>query len=203
MKNTKLRPLTESSLLTAITVIMLWQEFIYLLLFIWTLPITIITAKHNLKYGIFSALIASILLCVFLTPVTAIPLVLGSVPLALTLGFGYNHCWSAVKIFATSFVASIIGVCLFLICTFYLTGINLFVDQLDAFKTAMLDTNEMFNSMGITSEAMIDAQRQTQHLIETLALVLPMIFILNAIIKLVINYIASFFFIKTLRNYKY
>lgn len=62
-----------------------------------------------------------------------------------------------------------------LICTFYLTGINLFVDQLDAFKTAMLDTNEMFNSMGITSEAMIDAQRQTQHLIETLALVLPMI----------------------------
>ena len=40
----------------------------------------------------------------------------------------------------------------------------------------MLDTNEMFYSMGITSEAMIDAQRQTQHLIETLALVLPMIF---------------------------
>lgn len=81
-----------------------------------------------------------------------------------------------------------------LICTFYLTGINLFVDQLDAFKTAMLDTNEMFNSMGITSEAMIDAQRQTQHLIETLALVLPMIFILNAVIKLVINYIASSFY---------
>ena len=57
--------------------------------------------------------------------------------------------------------------------------------------------------MGITSEAMIDAQRQTQHLIETLALVLPMIFILNAVIKLVINYIASSFFIKTLGNYKY
>ena len=62
----------------------------------------------------------------------------------------------------------------------------------------MLDTNEMFYSMGITSEAMIDAQRQTQHLIETLALVLPMIFILNAIIKLVINYIASSFLLKRL-----
>lgn len=184
MKNTKLRPLTESSLLTAITVIIAMAGiYIPFIILFWTLPITIITAKHNLKYGIFSALIASILLCVFLTPVTAIPLVLGSVPLALTLGFGYNHCWSAVKIFATSFVASIIGVCLFLICTFYLTGINLFVDQLDAFKTAMLDTNEMFNSMGITSEAMIDVQRQTQHLIETLALVLPMIFILNAVIN--------------------
>ena len=62
----------------------------------------------------------------------------------------------------------------------------------------MLDTNEMFYSMGITSEAMIDAQRQTQHLIETLALVLPMIFILNAVIKLVINYIASSFLLKRL-----
>ena len=171
MKNTKLRPLTESSLLTAITVIIAMAGiYIPFIILFWTLPITIITAKHNLKYGIFSALIASILLCVFLTPVTAIPLV----------------------------VASIIGVCLFLICTFYLTGINLFVDQLDAFKTAMLDTNEMFNSMGITSEAMIDAQRQTQHLIETLALVLPMIFILNAVIKLVINYIASSFLLKRL-----
>ena len=58
----------------------------------------------------------------------------------------------------------------------------------------MLDTNEIFNSMGITSEAMIDAQRQTQHLIETLALVLPMIFILNAVIKLVIIILLALFY---------
>jgi len=71
MKNTKLRPLTESSLLTAITVIIAMAGiYIPFIILFWTLPITIITAKHNLKYGIFSALIASILLCVFLTPVT-------------------------------------------------------------------------------------------------------------------------------------
>jgi len=68
MKNTKLRPLTESSLLTAITVIIAMAGiYIPFIILFWTLPITIITAKHNLKYGIFSALIASILLCVFLT----------------------------------------------------------------------------------------------------------------------------------------
>lgn len=102
------------------------------------------------------------------------------------------------KIFVSSFVASLIGTALFLILTFYLTGINIFIEQLDAFKTAMLDTNEMFSSMGVTSEAMIDANRQTQHIIETLALVLPMLFIFNALLKLVINYMASSFLLKDL-----
>ena len=42
-------------------------------------------------------------------------------------------------------------------------------------------------------------KRQTQHLIETLALVLPIDFLfLNAVIKLVINYIASSFLLKRL-----
>lgn len=199
MNNTKLRPLTESSLLTAITIIIAMAGiYIPFIILFWTLPLTIITAKHDLKYGISSLAITSILLCIFLTPVTAIPLILGSAPLALTLGFGYNRCWSAVKIFTTSFIASILGVCLFLIFTFYMTGINLFVDQIETFKTAMLDTNSMFTEMGVTSEAMIDAQRQTQHLVETLSLVLPMIFVLNAVIKLVVNYLASSILLKRL-----
>ena len=199
MNNHKLRPLTESSLLTAITIIIaIAGIYIPFIILFWTLPITILTAKHNLKYGISSVVISSILLCIFLTPVTALPLIVGSAPLALTLGYGYNKAWSAVKIFATSFLASLFGICLFLILTFYLTGINLFLDQLAAFKSAMLDTNEIFSSMGVTSEAMLDAQRQTQHMVETLSLVLPMLFVLNAVIKLVINYLASSFLLKRL-----
>lgn len=199
MTNTKLRPLTESSLLTAITVIIaLAGLYIPFVILFWTLPITIITARHDLKYGFCSVLITTVLLCIFLTPVTAIPLIAGSVPLALTLGFGFYHNWSAVKIFASGFVASSIGVALFLIVTFYLTGINLFVDQLTTFKTAMLDTNDAFSAAGITSEAMIDAKKQTEQIVNTLALVLPMMFLLNALVKLIINYLASGYILKRL-----
>ena len=78
MNNTKLRPLTESSLLTAITIIIAMAGiYIPFIILFWTLPLTIITAKHDLKYGISSLAITSILLCIFLTPVTAIPLILG------------------------------------------------------------------------------------------------------------------------------
>ena len=50
MKNTKLRPLTESSLLTAITVIIAMAGiYIPFIILFWTLPITIITAKHNVR----------------------------------------------------------------------------------------------------------------------------------------------------------
>lgn len=199
MTNTKLRPLTESSLLTAITVIIaIAGIYIPFVILFWTLPITIITARHDLKYGCLSVLISGILLCLFLTPVTAVPLVVGSVPLALTLGFGFYHNWSAVKLFASGFVASGIGVALFLIVTFYLTGINLFVDQLTTFKSAMLDTNNAFSSVGITSEAMIDAKKQTEQIVNTLALVLPMMFLLNALVKLIINYLASGYILKRL-----
>ena len=199
MTHNKLRPLTESSLLTAITVIIaIAGLYIPFVILFWTLPITIITAKHHLKYGLASVLISGVLLCMFMTPVTALPLIFSSAPLALTLGAGFNLKWSAVKIFVSSFIASLLGTALFLILTFYLTGINIFVEQLDAFKTAMLDTNEMFSSMGVTTEAMIDANRQTQNIIETLALVLPMLFIFNALLKLVINYMASSFLLKRL-----
>ena len=199
MTHNKLRPLTESSLLTAITVIIaIAGLYIPFVILFWTLPITIITAKHHLKYGLASVLISGILLCLFLTPVTALPLIFSSAPLALTLGIGFKLKWSAVKIFVSSFIASLIGTALFLILTFYLTGINIFVEQLESFKTAMLDTNDMFSSMGVTSEAMIDANRQSQHIIETLALVLPMLFVFNALLKLVINYMASSFLLKRL-----
>ena len=199
MTHNKLRPLTESSLLTAITVIIaIAGLYIPFVILFWTLPITIITAKHHLKYGLASVLISGVLLCMFMTPVTALPLIFSSAPLALTLGAGFNLKWSAVKIFVSSFIASLLGTALFLILTFYLTGINIFVEQLDAFKTAMLDTNKMFSSMGVTTEAMIDANRQTQNIIETLALVLPMLFIFNALLKLVINYMASSFLLKRL-----
>lgn len=199
MTNNKLRPLTESSLLTAITVIIaIAGIYIPFVILFWTLPLTIITTKHNLKYGICSVLISSIILCLFLTPVTAIPLIASSVPLALTLGVGFHRGWSAVKIFTVSFVASLVGTALFLILTFYLTGINIFLEQINAFRTAMLDTNDAFSSMGLGTEAMIDANKQAAHIVEVLILVLPMMFVLNALLKLVINYLASSFLLKRL-----
>ena len=199
MTNNKLRPLTESSLLTAITVIIaIAGIYIPFVILFWTLPITIITTRHNLKYGLCSTLISGIILCLFLTPVSAIPLIASSVPLALTLGSGFRLKWSAVKIFTTSFVASLVGTALFLLFTFYLTGINIFIEQIDAFKTAMLDTNAAFSSVGVNSEAMIDAQKQATHIVEVLTLVLPMMFVLNSLLKLVINYIASSFLLKRL-----
>ena len=91
MTHNKLRPLTESSLLTAITVIIaIAGLYIPFVILFWTLPITIITAKHHLKYGLASVLISGILLCLFLTPVTALPLIFSSAPLAFTLGIGFN-----------------------------------------------------------------------------------------------------------------
>ncbi len=199
MTNNKLRPLTESSLLTAITVIIgLIGIYVPFAILFWTLPLTIITARHDLRFGVLGTLISSIILCLFLTPVTAIPLVVSSAPLALTLGYGFKHNWSAVKIFATSFLASVVGTALFIVLTFYMTGINLFVDQIESFKTAMLDTNDAFSSMGVTSEAMIDAKKQTENMVHILSLVLPMIFVCNALLKLVINYMASSFILKRL-----
>lgn len=192
MTNNKLRSLTESSLLTALSVIIgaagLYIPFVILF---WTLPVTIVTARHGLKYGTLSIFISAMLLCLFLTPVTAMPLAVSSAPLALTLGYGFYRGWSAVRNFTASFGASAAGTVLFLAITFYMTGINLFTDQIDAIKSAMLDTNAMFSSMGVTSEAMIDAEKQTNHIVEVMILLMPMMFILNALLKLVINYMAS------------
>ncbi len=199
MTTTKLRPLTESSLLTALSVIIgaagLYIPFVILF---WTLPITIITARHSIKYGTLSIIISTMLLCLFLTPVTALPLAVSSAPLALTLGYGFNHGWSAVKVFLSSFLASVIGTVLFIALTFYMTGINMFTDQIEVFKTAMLDTNATFSEMGVTSEAMLDAKRQTDHIVNILILVMPMMFVLNALLKLVINYMASTMLLKRL-----
>ena len=199
MTTNKLRPLTESSLLTALTVIIgAAGLYIPLVILFWTLPITIITARHSLKYGALSIIIASLILCLFLTPVTALPLAVSSAPLALMLGYGFNRGWSAVKIFTSSFIASILGTVLFIALTFYMTGINLFFDQIDMFKKAMLDTNAVFSSAGITSEAMLDAQRQTDHIVNVLILLMPMMFILNALFKLIVNYMAGAMLLKRL-----
>ncbi len=199
MTNNKLRSLTESSLLTAITIIIaLAGMYIPFIILFWTLPITIITTKHNLKYGICSVLISSIILSMFLTPVSAIPLIASSVPLALMLGTGFRLKWSAAKIFATSFIAALMGTALFLLLTFYLSGINIFSEQINAFKTAMIDTNDAFSSVGVTSEAMIDTRTQASKIAEILVLLLPMVFVLNALMSLIINYIASSILLKRL-----
>ncbi len=200
MTNNKLRPLTESSLLTAITVIIgLGIQFPFVAL-VWTLPLTIITARHDLRYGVLGTLISSAILCLFLTPVTIIPVTVNSAPLALTLGYGFKHNWSAIKIFATSFLASVIGITLFIILTFYMTGINLFIDQIESTRLSMSKISTWLSSMGITSEAMIDSEKQIENALHILSFTLPTMFICYALMVSIINYIAGSYILK--RIYK-
>ena len=94
MRTFDIKALTESSLLTALTVIAaLVSVYVPILgiaaALIWPLPVIVIVVRHGLRWGIISTIASTIIMSILIMPTIALRMALGFMLPALVLGYGF------------------------------------------------------------------------------------------------------------------
>ena len=129
MRTFDIKALTESSLLTALTVIAaLVSVYVPILgiaaALIWPLPVIVIVVRHGLRWGIISTIASTIIMSILIMPTIALRMALGFMLPALVLGYGFYAQWSAAKNLLLSLCVSVISMLSALALTFFIMDIN-------------------------------------------------------------------------------
>lgn len=105
-------PLTESGLLTALTVIMALMA-VYLPVLgmvaalLWAVPIILLVVRHGLRWGIMAVVVSAVIMAVLIEPMLSLRMTISFAPTGLALGYGFRQEWPAARIFAVTLVVSI------------------------------------------------------------------------------------------------
>ncbi len=193
MADVKIKSMTESGLLAAITVITaLIGVYVPLLgtiaILLWPLPILVLEVRHGMKWALMSVLTAGIIMSILIEPMAAIRMVIGFAPPAIALGYGFRNQLPAAKNLMLSLVSAIISMLIAMAMLFYVTEINPFDMQVDMLKESFDITLSAYETMGMTPEQIAESKQQFDMAFNMIALLMPLVIICSGLITTWINF---------------
>jgi len=192
----RIKPLTESGILAALTVIMavigVYVPFLGVVaILLWPLPIIVLIVRHGLRWGMMSVLVSAILTGALLEPVVAVRLALAFGPGGIVLGYGYRQKWSGVRTFTSGVVASLLAKAAALALVAYITGLQPFDMQFDMMDESFASAVGMYESIGMTPEQIAAAKDNFQGNMRVLRLMLPLLIFFMGLMDMALNFIVA------------
>jgi len=181
------RPLVESALLAAITVLLMFLGAYLpiagiLVILIWPIPVMVVILRHGLRYGLMTVGVIAMLTAMFMGILQALfagVAIVGFIGVAF--GLGLQRHWSAGTMIGagTGVVAAAFLVAILI--TGPLMGVNL-VDQI---QFAMVESIEraadIYIGMGMDPDAVEETRQQMRDSLEFLQMVFPAVFMMAAL----------------------
>ena len=197
---TNARSLTEAALLTGLSVVLyLGANFIPLLglglIFLSPVPLVILEMRHDLKMGLVSLIVGSLLAMLVSGPVSALSYALGFALMALALGRIIELKTNAIEIIGWGSLVSLACKLSLAVIMFYVTGINPMNLDLPSVQKAL----DMIGGLpGITVSP--EMRAQFEQMLKIVPLIVPAIFIMAAVMDCLICYWVSGKVIKRLSH---
>ncbi|MBQ9423874.1 MAG: DUF2232 domain-containing protein, partial [Pyramidobacter sp.] len=188
---TNARGLTEAALLTGLSVVLyLGANFIPLLglglIFLSPVPLVILEMRHDLKMGLVSLIVGSLLAMLVSGPVSALSYALGFALMALALGRIIELKTNAIEIIGWGSLVSLACKLSLAVIMFYVTGINPMNLDLPSVQKAL----DMIGGLpGITVSP--EMRAQFEQMLKIVPLIVPAIFIMAAVMDCLICYWVS------------
>ena len=194
MADVKIKSMTESSLLAAITVIVaVMGAYVPILgeiaILIWPLPILILVVRHGLKWALLSILAAGIIMAILITPMASIRMVVAFAPPAIALGYGFRNNLPAGQTLLASLTAAILAMLLALGIVFAMTGINPLNTQLEVLEESFNASIEAYESMGIPPEKLAEMKENFGKAFQLVGMLMPLVVVCSSLITTLVNFI--------------
>ena len=193
MSNQRITPLTESGLLTAVTVIMaITAVYVPILCtaaaLLWPLPMTILTVRHGMRWGIMSVIVSGVIMAMLIEPLASLRVVLIFAPVGLALGYGFRRAYPAMHTFLLSLAISIASLAAVMLAILFLTGVNPFTLQMDMLNQSFQDSLDIYRSMNVDEASLTESAHEFQQAMSTISLLLPLAILLSGTILTFLNY---------------
>ena len=201
MTNTK--NLTEGGLLTALAVVFALLALNLpvlgvVVMFLYPLPLLVLTYKQGLKTGLLSMLATFFLLAMLIDPVLALRFTVGSLIASLVIGIGFRAQKPATYILLTGLVAELISIVLGFLLVFAITGINPIDSQVQLMQETMQEALAINESLGLSQEDLAQQQQGTELILDILGIILPSGLIFAGLLATWLNYLIGGQIIKRL-----
>ena len=189
-------PTIEGGLLVAITVILgLVTVYVPILgmfvEFFCAVPLAVLTARQGAGKGLTALVVAFILLSMLISPLLATRIALSFGVCGVALGWCVRKGFGAVRIFVTTLIvasaAQIVSLALLLI----IMDVNFIETQIELVRESFNESFAMYESMGVDKAQINDAKGQVEPALQTLALLMPTLIMLTAIINSVAVWFTS------------
>lgn len=196
MTSHRITPLTESGLLSALTVI-LAMAAAYLPVIgmvaalVWALPVVVLIVRHGLRWGVMSVLVSGVIMALLLEPMLSLRMVLSFGPTGLMLGYAFRHHWSGAHTFGMTLVASVAGKLLTFGLLFLVTSVNPLNMQMDVMQQSFDQTFAVYEQMGLDKNAIAASKAQISEAMTYLNLLLPFIVGVMGLLDAGVAYIVS------------
>ncbi|WP_196590781.1 YybS family protein [Pectinatus frisingensis] len=194
MINRTTRPLVESAMLTAVTIIMAIMgtalPMFFFLLYILPIPIAVNIFRHGLRWGVISiaasALIAGSVFGIY----SAVTVITVTIFVSPALGIGFRR-FSPTKNLIITIAASLISIALALGAAFLIMGVNFLTDFQTALNTATQASIEIYKTMGLTDADIQSQSGQIEKIVKLIMLSLPAGIALSAVGSAFVNFILT------------
>lgn len=196
MTSHRITPLTESGLLSALTVI-LAMAAAYLPVIgmvaalVWALPVVVLIVRHGLRWGVMSVLVSGVIMALLLEPMLSLRMVLSFGPTGLMLGYAFRQQWSGAHAFGMTLIASVAGKLLTFGLLFLVTSVNPLNLQMDVMQQSFDQTFAVYEQMGLDQNAIEASKAQISEAMTYLNLLLPFIVGVMGLLDAGVAYIVS------------
>lgn len=196
MNQHKMTPLTESGLLTALSVVLalmsVYLPFIgFLLILLWPLPLIVLVVRHGMRWGIMAALASGVLIGLLLEPLLALRLVLAFAPAGLLLGWAFAKGLSGVQSFLLTNMASLAGIMAAMGLLLFVTGVNPLTEQVNLLQSSFDTSMQMYEGMGMSEETLAKSREDIAQGLQMLNYLFPLVFIMMGLIYGSVTYIGG------------
>ena len=181
-------PTIEGGLLVAITVIMglvtVYVPLIGMFVeFFCAVPLAVLTARQGAGKGLTALVVTLILLSILISPILAVRLALSFGICGVILGWCVRKNFGAVKIFLSTLIVASSAQVFTLALLIVVMDVNLIDTQIEVARESFDESFAIYESMGIEQSRINEAKNQVEPVLQTLALLMPTLIMLTALIN--------------------
>ena len=196
MNQHRITPLTESGLLTALSVVLalmaVYLPFIgFLLVLFWPLPLIVLVVRHGLRWGLMAMAAAGILVGLLVEPLLSLRLVVAFAPAGLLLGWAFAKGLSGVRTFLLTLLAAVAGQAAAVGLLLWVTDVNPLAMQVDILQSSFDSSLQLYEGMGMSEDSLAQARADIEQGMQMLNYLFPLVFILMGLFYAVVSYVAG------------
>lgn len=191
--NSKVAPLIESGLISAITAILgmaatflpvvgLFVEFFC------PLPIIILTVRRGLKFGLAAVFVSLLLLLIFMGPILAVRITLMFSLCGLMLGYCLSRGFSAVKCLVPTLIMAFAAQVISILMMSIVMGVDIVDDEIKLLRESFAESFQVYQDLGVDTTTIGYAQNEVETIIQLIAVLTPIILFLSALANVIVSY---------------
>ncbi len=195
--DTGVRPLAESALLAAITVLLMFiGAFLPLAgLFVvlaWPVPVMVVIMRHGVRYGVMAVVVTVLLATMFLGLLQAVfagVTLVGFIGIAF--GIGLDRNWNAPTLIGAGTVAVTLAFLVAILISGPLMGVDLLEQMQFMMDESIERAADMYLGLGLDPEQVEETVEQMQVTMVYLKMVFPAVFMFSALMYALWTYLMT------------